>query len=49
MTDRDRPEAPSEQPRPAAQPVYPVPPERPVNEGLIGEVQKGQKPPAETR
>ena len=32
---------------PAAQPVYPVPPERPVNEALIGEVQKGQKLPVD--
>lgn len=49
MTDPEQGPSASERPRPAAPPVYPVPPERPVNEGLIGEVQKGQKPPAETR
>lgn len=49
MTDSKPAPAPKEPAKPVTQPVYPVPPRRPINEGLVGEVQKGQKPPAERR
>jgi hypothetical protein len=49
MTERKPAPQPKEPAKPVIRPVYPVPPQRPVNEGLIDEIQKGQKPPAERR
>lgn len=46
---KSQPSQPKQPQRPPVRQVYPLPANRPVNERLIGEVQKGQRPPTQTK